>query len=469
MDNSNSSRRRFLKQTSAVSAAAATPYFFSNTKAMSAEYRCLNDKAPIGLIGAGGMGVGNMESASKYVDVVAIADVDSKHADKANKKLSDGKAKVSKDYREILERDDIKIVHIATPDHWHTKPLIEAMLAGKDVYCEKPLTLTIDEGKLIRKIQEETGAVVQVGTQQRSQFRQFTKAVAMAAEGRLGKIKKIQCAIGSADSSKSIPVIDVPKELDWDRWLGPAPSCDIRSHKENFVDGRGRKRRGTKCNFHYEFRWWYEFSGGKLTDWGAHHVDIAMWALAANGQSNNILSVGGTSKHPVEFKDGVAVEKDRYNTATEFMFTGKLEGGVELVMRNDTDNGILIEGEKGRIFVNRKKLKGKPVEDLKDNPLPEDAIQKVYKGLPMESQAREQHWLNFLHCHKEKLEPISDVGSHMKMLNLCHLAGISGRLDREVKWDAKTETIVGDELANSMLARPYREGYEIEMEALAVS
>ena len=145
------------------------------------------------------------------------------HADKANKKLSDGKAKVSKDYREILERDDIKIVHIATPDHWHTKPLIEAMLAGKDVYCEKPLTLTIDEGKLIRKIQEETGAVVQVGTQQRSQFRQFTKAVAMAAEGRLGKIKKIQCAIGSAESSKSIPVIDVPKELDWDRWLGPAP------------------------------------------------------------------------------------------------------------------------------------------------------------------------------------------------------------------------------------------------------
>ena len=133
-----------------------------------------------------------------------------------------------------------------------------------------------------------------------------------------------------------------------------------------------------------------------MTDWGAHHVDIAMWALAANGQSNNILSVGGTSKHPVEFKDGVAVEKDRYNTATEFMFTGKLEGGVELVMRNDTDNGILIEGEKGRIFVNRKKLKGKPVEDLKDNPLPEDAIQKVYKGLPMESQAREQHWLNFL-------------------------------------------------------------------------
>ncbi|MDB4766111.1 Gfo/Idh/MocA family oxidoreductase [bacterium] len=467
MSKPNDSRRSFLKKTSAISFAASAPYFFSNSNAMSAEYRSANDKIPIGLIGAGGMGIGNMEAAADYVDVVEIADVDSSHADKANKKLSEGKAKVSGDYRNILDRDDIKIVHIATPDHWHTKPLIEAMLAGKDIYCEKPLTLTIDEGKLIKKIQKETGAIVQVGTQQRSQFRQFTKAVAMCAEGRLGKIKRLQCAIGSAETSKSIPVIEVPKTLDWDRWLGPAPKCDIRSHKENFVDSRGRDRRGTKCNFHYEFRWWYEYSGGKLTDWGAHHVDIAMWALRANGQSNNIVSVGGTSKHPVEFKDGVAVEKDRYNTASEFMFTAKLDDGVELVMRNDTDNGLLIEGEKGRIFVNRKKLVGKPVEDLKDNPLPEDAIGKVYKNLPMEKNAREQHWLNFLYCHKEKVEPISDVASHMQMLNVCHLAGISGRLGRTINWDAATETITGDELANSMLARPYREGYEIEMKAAA--
>ena len=137
-------RRSFLKATAAGSAAAMMPCFFSDTRLMSAEYRCLNDKVPIGLIGAGGMGVGNMRAASQWVDVVAIAEADSSRGEKANKDLSGGKADVVGDYRKVLERDDIKIVHIATPDHWHTKPLIEAMLAGKDVYCEKPLTLTID-------------------------------------------------------------------------------------------------------------------------------------------------------------------------------------------------------------------------------------------------------------------------------------------------------------------------------------
>lgn len=464
------SRRGFLKSTTATSIAAmTTPYFFGNTQPMTSEYRCLNDMAPIGLIGAGGMGVGNMKSAAKYVDVVAIADVDSGRAAKANADLSGGKADVYGDYRKILERDDIKIVHVATPDHWHTKPLIEAMLAGKDVYCEKPLTLTIDEGKLIRKVQKETGRVVQVGTQQRSQFRQFTKAVAVAAEGRLGKIKRVQCAIGGAPTSKAIPVADVPKELNWDMWLGPAPKTELRSGSEKVTRKNGKKRNERRNNFHYEFRWWYEYSGGKLTDWGAHHIDIAMWALAANGQSTNIVSIDGTAKHPVEFKDGVAVQKDRYNTANEFMFTALTDEGVEIVIRHDTDNGCLIEGDKGRIFVNRKRLTGKPVEDLKKNPLSEDAVGKVYKNLPMEKQAREAHWLNFLHCHKQGLEPISDVHSHMQMLNVCHLAGITARLGRKINWDAKSETIVGDELANSMLARPYREGYEIEMKEMATN
>ncbi|QEG24877.1 Gfo/Idh/MocA family oxidoreductase [Mariniblastus fucicola] len=469
MTRSSFSRRRFLKSSAATSVAAMTPCFFNSTQPISSEFRCLNDKAPIGLIGAGGMGTGNMKAASEYVDVVAIADVDSGRAGKANMELSEGKADVYEDYRSVLERDDIKIVHIATPDHWHTKPLIEAMLAGKDVYCEKPLTLTIDEGKLIRKVQKETGRVVQVGTQQRSQFRQFTKAVAVAAEGRLGKIKRIQCAIGAAPVSKAIPVAEVPKELNWDMWLGPAPQTELRNGRETTVDKNGKKKRARRNNFHYEFRWWYEYSGGKLTDWGAHHIDIAMWALAANGQSTNIVSIDGTAKHPVEFKDGVALQKDRYNTANEFMFTAMTDEGVEIVIRHDTDNGCLIEGEKGRIFVNRKKLVGKPIEELKDNPLPKDAVQKVYKGLPMESQGRVAHWLNFLHCHKERIEPISDVHSHMTMLNVCHLAGITARLGRKINWDAKTETIVGDELANSMLARPYREGYEIEMNALATS
>jgi len=431
------------------------PYYFSQPTTFASEFRSKSDRIPIGLIGAGGMGTGNIDSAKEWVNLVAIADVDERNSRKANKKLGDNKADIYKDYRKILDRDDIKIVHIATPDHWHAKPLIEAMLAGKDVYCEKPLTLTIDEGKLIRQVQKETGRIVQVGTQQRSQFNRFAKAVAVVNEGRLGKIKKIQCAIGSAPTSPELPVASPPKEIDWDRWLGPAPAADYREL---------RKKKGRpNSNCHYEFRWWYEYSGGKLTDWGAHHVDIAKWALEVNGQTEGPVSISGSATHPVDFKDGFPVQTDRYNTATEFNFSVKFPGDTEMVIRHDTDNGILIEGEKGRIFVNRGKLNGKPIDDLKDNPLPKDAIQKVYKGLPMEKNGRQAHWLNFLHCHREGLEPISDVHSHMRMLNICHLAGISARFGRSLNWDDTNEVITGDDEANAFLKRSYREGYEIEM------
>ncbi|MFK7767941.1 MAG: Gfo/Idh/MocA family protein [Mariniblastus sp.] len=455
MTKKSDNRRDFLKKSVAVSTAATMPYFFSQANTLANETRSKLDKIPIGLIGAGGMGNGNMRSAKDWIEVVAIADADKSRQDSSNKNLSGGKADVYDDYQKILERDDIKVVHIATPDHWHTKPLIEAMLAGKDVYCEKPLTLTIDEGKLIRKTQKDTGRIVQVGTQQRSTFNLFTKAIAMVAEGRVGKIKRIQCAIGGAPSSPAIPVAEVPDSLDWDRWLGPAPKVDYRQLAKDGKRGNG--------NCHYEFRWWYEYSGGKLTDWGAHHVDIANWALKVNGQMAGPLSIGGTSEHPVDFKDGFPVQTDRYNTANKFNFVVKYPNDVEMVIRHDTDNGILIEGDKGRIFVNRRKLSGKPVEELKDNPLPEGAVQKAYRGMPLEQNERRAHWANFLHCHREQIQPISDVHTHMEMLNICHLAGISARLGRGFKWDNENEQIIGDDQANGFLARPYREGYEIEI------
>jgi predicted dehydrogenase len=461
MTKPSNSRRDFLKTSVAASAAASIPYYFSPSSVLASETKARNDRIPIGLIGAGGMGIGNMNSAKDFVDVVAISDVDSDRMNSANKKLSNGKATTHADYREILENDDIKIVHIATPDHWHTKPLIEAMLAGKDIYCEKPLTLTIDEGKLIRKIQKQTGRIVQVGTQQRSTFPLFTKAIALVQQGRLGKIKRIQCAIGGAPNSPAIPVAEAPAAIDWDRWLGPVPAVDYRA----LPKGKGRPY----SNCHYEFRWWYEYSGGKLTDWGAHHVDIANWALQVNGQTDGPLSIGGTATHPVEYKNGVPSKTDCYNTATKFNFKLKFPGDVEIEIRDDTSNGLLIEGDKGRIFVSRGSLKGKPVEDLVDNPLPDDAIQMAYKGLPMEFNERQAHWANFLHCHREQIEPISDVHSHMQMLNYCHLAGITARLGRDLNWDAASETITGDDEANSMLARPYRKGYEIEMQERVTS
>jgi predicted dehydrogenase len=460
------SRRGFLSScATAAAVAAVTPYFFSKAHTLADETKSATDRVALGLIGAGSIAQANIGVAKDWIDVVAIADVDAGRAAKSNERYSQGKAAVYDDYRKILERKDVDVIHVATPDHWHTKPVVEAMLAGKDVYCEKPLTLTIDEGKLIRRIQQETGRIVQVGTQQRSTFPLFVTAMALVAEGRLGRIKRVQAAIGAAPSSPSIPVASVPGELNWDRWLGPAPAAEYRFFQgPAVVDKEGKEKRPQpNTNCHYEFRWWYEYSGGKLTDWGAHHVDIATWALLLNGQTAGPLSIGGTSKHPVAFKDGLPVERDRYNTATEFLFTVDFPGGTQMVIRNDTDNGILIEGEKGTIFVNRGRLTGGPVEALKDDPLPEGAVAKVYKNLPIEENERKAHWANFLYCAKNRLEPISDVHSHMKMLNICHLAGISARLGRSLKWDAAAEQIVGDEQANSMLGRPYRAGYEIEM------
>lgn len=451
-------RRSFLKSTASVATAASIPVFFPERKTLAQESRSKNDRIAIGVIGAGGMANGNISTAKEWLDVLAIADVDSERGASSNQAMSGGKAQVYEDYRAILDRDDIDVIHIATPDHWHTKPLVEAMLAGKDVYCEKPLTLTIDEGKLIRKVQKETGRIVQVGTQQRSTFPLFVKAMAMVAQGRLGKITRVSAAIGGAPTSPAIAVAEVPQQLNWDRWLGPAPETDYR-----WMPG-AKPGDQPLTNCHYEFRWWYEYSGGKLTDWGAHHVDIAAWALQLNGQTAGPLSIQGKVEHPVEFIDGIPQQRDRYNTATSFLFNVAYPGGTEMIIRDDTDNGVLIEGEQGTIFVNRGKLVGAPVDELKDNPLPEDAIGKVYKGLPMEYNERKAHWACFLNCVKSRQEPISDVHSHMQMLNVCHLAGISARLGgRKLAWDAEAETIRGDEQAAAMLARPYRSGYEIEM------
>jgi predicted dehydrogenase len=452
-------RRRLV-----AGAAAAVPFWFARSRTLGAEVLAPSDRVALGLIGAGAMSRGNLAAARDWIDVVAIADVDRSHRDAVNEHFAGGRAAVSDDYRRVLERPDVDVIHVATPDHWHAKLVVEAMRAGKDVYCEKPLTLTVDEGKLIRRVQRQTGRIVQVGTQQRSMFDLFVKAMALVAEGRLGRITRVQAAIGGAPASGAIPAVAPPAELDWDRWVGPAPAADYRFHLvPGGVDTDGKEKPlKPNTNGHYEFRWWYEYSGGKLTDWGAHHVDIAVWALELDGQTDGPLAVNGTAVHPVEFRDGQPVERDRYNTATEFHFTVDFPGGTQVVIRHDTDNGVLIEGEKGRIFVNRRKLVGDPVDALADDPLPADAIAKVYKHLPIRYDQRKGHWANFLHCVKTRQEPISDVHSHMRGLTICHLAGIAARLGRGVKWDAAAERIVGDEQADAMLARPSRKGYEIE-------
>lgn len=449
-------RRSFLQSTAAGVSGLLVPYHALGASVPSYKpgYR-----PRFAQIGVGGNGARTAPAKQRLADLVALCDVDSSRLEKNNPILCDGKADLYADYREVIARDDIDVVAIATPDHWHTKITVEAMLAGKDVYCEKPLTLTIDEGKLIRRVQRETGRKVQVGTQQRSWEGLFLKALAILADGRLGKLHRVQCAIGSGAWSPELPVAQPPKSLDWERWLGPAPRVDYR-YKQDEKSGK------VFSNGHNSFRWWYEYSGGKLTDWGAHHIDIAMLGITAAGQKAEPVSVEGDAEHSVTFEHGVPTDPSRYNTAHNFSLrVGFIDGDVEMIIRHDTDNGILFEGEKGRIFVNRGKLTGKPVEDLAQNPLPKDAITKAYGGMPLleAPDPRVAHFGNLLYAIENDASPIANVHSHMKMLNVCHLAGICCRLGRKVHWDPVAETIIGDDEAAAMMKRPYRDGYEIEL------
>ncbi|QDV25102.1 Gfo/Idh/MocA family oxidoreductase [Aureliella helgolandensis] len=447
-------RRSFLQGTAAAGSAAFLGASMSRAWAQSP-----NERPVFATIGLRNQGWGITAKSFKFADFAAMADVDAnvlgENIEKASMRQSK-KPDAYKDYRKVLDRKDIDAVMIATPDHWHTKIAVEAMYAGKDVYCEKPLTLTIAEGKLIEKVVEETGRVFQVGTMQRSESEQrFLLAVALVQNGRIGTVQKVTCGINGMESSPVIPVVPVPAELDWDFWLGPAPKVDYRALPEMREGYGGGVPLFSNC--HYAFRNWHEYSGGKLTDWGAHHVDIACWALGATETGPSKITPIEFSL-PVEYKDGNPLVHDQYNAATSFKIGVDMPNEVEMIITSEGDNGILFEGTKGRFFVNRGKITGKPVEDLQDNPLPEDAIEKVYGG-----PVSENHTANFIDSMKSRKQPISDVWSHNRMLEICHLSNIAMRLNRELEWDPKNREIVGDDLANSFLSREYRKGFEINM------
>ncbi len=451
-------RRDFLKSTAAL-AGATLPYWFTAESNRALGFQSVNSRPVLGCIGTGDRWHQVVGGALNYSDGVAVCDVDRLHMEQGRDKVKDAQAKKGKDatvemyedYRKLLDRKDIDVVTIVTCDHWHSKIAIDAMRAGKDVYCEKPLTLTINEGKQIRKVLQETKRVFQVGTQQRSEMGLlFLKAVAMVKDGRIGKVQKVTCDIGGAPGASDIPEADIPAELNWDMWLGQAPMVKYRSKSSGGKYPHART--------HYEFRWWYEYSGGKMTDWGAHHVDIASWALGID--ESGPVTVEGVSEHPCEFKDGHPLRDDCYNAATSFDVTVMCPGDVEMhiVSKSKDGNGILFEGTEGRFHVSRGAMKGKPVEDLKEKPLSEDLLSKLYKG-----KKPGNHMGNFFECIADRTDPISDVYSHHRAMTTCHLANIAIRLGRKITWDSKTEQIVGDSAANQWLAREQRKGYEIDV------
>lgn len=448
------SRRQFLQ--GIASAGAASMLLPSARRAFG--YESSNERPIFATIGLRNQGWAITSKSFGFADFAALADVDANVLRENVEKVEKSQGKkpdAYSDYRKVLDRKDIDAVMIATPDHWHTKIAVEAMYAGKDVYCEKPLTLTINEGKLIEKVVKETGRVFQVGTMQRTESDQrFLQAIALIRNGRIGKVKKVTCGINGMEASPVIPEAPVPAGLDWEVWLGPAPKVPYRALPEMRKGYGGGVPLFSNC--HYSFRNWHEYSGGKLTDWGAHHVDIACWALGATDTGPSKVTPV-EYKLPVEYKDGNPVVADRYNAATDFNIRVAMPGDVEMIITSEGDNGILFEGTEGRFFVNRGKIAGKPVDDLKDKPLPDGAIEEVYGG-----KVSANHTANFIEGMKSRKQPISDVWSHNRMLEICHLSNIAMRLGRELNWDPAKREIVGDAQANSFLSRENRKGFEIK-------
>lgn len=435
----STSRRAFLKHTAV--AAAAVPYIWSSSYARA---QSANDKLNVGSIGTSiytdrytgagdhpGRGAVVGHQAGKLGNMLAVADVNLRHARFFAKEYDD-RCVVYQDYRRLLDRKEIEAVTIGTPDHWHVKIAIDALRAGKDVYCEKPLTLTVDEGQKIRRVVEETGRVLQVGTQQRSEFDSvFLKAVALARSGRLGKKLKAISSVGEGQLGGPFENSEPPTELDWDMWLGQAPLVSYCKQR---------------CN--YDFRWWLEYSGGQITDWGVHHTDIAMWALGLENTGPTELE--GTGEFPTT--------ENGFNTAATFDCTLRFPNENEIRLVSGK-NELLIEGELGRIRVNRGGITGKPVEDLsaEDQEWLNQEIIKLCHG-----KQPGNHMGNFFECIRDRGQPISDVWSHHRSASACHLANIAIALKRKLKFDPEREDFMADAEASSRLGRPQRAPYTID-------
>ena len=327
------------------------------------------------------------------------------------------------DFREVLARKDIDTVLIAVPDHWHSIPVVMAAKAGKDIYGEKPLALTVAEGRSMVNAVKENQRIFQTGSQQRSDAR-FRKACELVRNGRIGKLETVTCGLpgGTPDFSldaRRKTAEPVPEGFNYAMWLGPAPDapyCPARC----FVN----------------FRWIRDYSGGQITDWGGHHPDIAQWGMGTE-------LTGPVEVRPVHVKwadDGL------YNTATEFHFECVYESGVRLIVSDRARGGVTFQGTEGSIWVNRGAIESKP-EGLVYSDIGEREIH-LYKS--------DDHFRNFVDCVLSRKEPVAPIEQAQRSITIAHLGNIALRVGRKLQWDPKTESVVGDTEASGMLSRPMR-------------
>lgn len=441
------SRRSFLKSSITAAATLSVPAFIPATALGRDGAVAANSRIQIAVIGTGNQGFNDIRSmiTDERVQIVAVCDVNRESAGYWNgavggrepgRRLVEGHYATRRpsgtykgcdtyeDFREVLSRKDIDAVQIVTPDHWHAVQAVAACKAGKDVYCQKPLALTISEGRAMADAVLKYKRVFQTGSQQRSD-RNFHHACELVRNGRIGKIHTVKCGLpsGTPDygrtGNRKLPE-PVPAGFNYDLWLGPAPNAPYAP---------------ARC--HVNFRWNLDYSGGQLTDWGGHHPDIAQWGMDTERTG------------PVEIRSARGVFPPRgelWNTATEYSFECIYKSGVKLMVSDKFEGGVTFEGSEGKVYVSRGRFRTEP-ESLWTSEIPANGV-KLYQS--------KDHFRNFIDCVISRKETIAPCEVAHRSITIAHLGNIAMQLGRDLRWDPERERFMSDSEADRMLSRPYR-------------
>jgi len=390
------------------------------------------------------MGLADMKEVLgfKQAQVIAVCDVDSKRVKYAQQLVEthygsqsrDGNYKGCagyKDFRELIARKDIDAVTISTPDHWHALPAIAAAKAGKNIFLQKPLTLTIEEGRVLSDTVRRYGHVFQVGSQQRSDAK-FRLACELVRNGRIGKLQTVKVGFGTDPATGPQPPMPIPENLDYEMWLGPAPWAEYTEKRVHPQSGYGRPG-------------WLriqDYGAGMITGWGSHHLDIAQWAM--DTELTGPIEIVGQAEYP---DDGL------WNVHGAFHIEYTYANGVKLICADDKKNkqGVLFEGTGGWVYVKRGQLDAHPKSLLTSTIGPNEI--HLYKS--------NNHKANFLECTKSRAETVAPVEVGHRSCTVCLLGDISMRLGRKLKWDPNQEQFTNDAEANRMLSRPMRNPWHL--------
>lgn len=430
------SRRGFLKRAGALALGGVAAPTIIPASALGADGTVApSNRLVYGAIGTGGRGTSDLKSimSKEGVQAVAVCDVDARRRAKARHLIEERYADRSphgkwsgcveySDFRQLLARDDIDVVSISTPDHWHTLIAVAAARAGKDIYCQKPLTLTIQEGRIMSDTVARYGRVLQVGSQQRSD-RDFRFACELVRNGRIGQLEHIEVGLPVGSQHDVVSPQPVPSHFDYNMWLGPAPYTPY--HEE-------------RC--HYNFRFHFDYSGGRPTDWGAHHCDIAHWAM------------GTDTTGPVQVEgQGVFPDNGPFNTSITYRFVATYQDGVRMICSSEFERGVRFVGQEGWIFISRDELKASPQKLLGSVIGPNEI--HLYEST--------SHSGNFLECVRTRREPVASVEVGHRSISVPHLGNISMRLGRKIRWDPDREVILDDPEAQRMTSRPMRSPWHL--------